>query len=380
VRQFSSFAVNLDHLEFNLQELKRLVKGSEILFMVKADGYGHGAMNIAAHAYRQGIKNFGLATVHEAIALRRHLRDESELYVFSDLQLHDTQISEAYQNLRLFPVLSTLPELELFLSLPQMKKVPVVLKINIGMNRLGLFAHEWEQALKILKTAGRKSIFHLMGHLSNSSNNIKTDPLNIKQISVFGQAKKYFRESGLEVERTSLSNSGAIEQSCGLDESFVRPGLMLYGPSALNPSVVRSWKGKMIGTLKAQILHMFPVKKDMTIGYGGNLIPQDGHVVLLSLGYGDGLPTRLMGIKSSISKIPGEFVGRINMDMAQFLISSKDEKKFKIGDVVDLWDDDAQNFLNICQQANVLSYEFFCQLTSRVPRVYTTERQLRAGQ
>lgn len=369
----SRLLVDLARLESNFKLLKELCPNNETIFMVKADGYGHGAVPIVRFSYNEvGVKEFGCATLGEALQLRNEIPDgEFEVYVFSDIQIYLKQCAEHYLNRRILPVISNIDDLDFFLSNSEFKHCPLVLKFNTGMNRLGLDLSQAEEVIKKIKGNGRKSIYHLMSHFSSASLNMESKR-NVEQKELFEKLKANFLAAGLDLERTSLSNSGAIEQKAGLSETHIRPGLMIYGPSSLiKPERANSfWKGEIISQLETYIIRVFPVDRGTPIGYGATPVSDDGFIAIIALGYGDGFSTRFAGATIPYRGFQGKIVGRVNMDMAQVFFPKEAESILNAGDIFTIWDHDPERFLDFAEQTATIPYELFCQLTSRVPRLY----------
>lgn len=372
MRYGSRHLIDLNLLEENYLKLKKLCPSNEALFMVKADAYGHGLVNITDFSYNElGIKNFGCATIGEALKLREELGGERfEVYVFSDIQLQLQNYSEAYLDQRLIPVLTNFDDLNFFLNEACFNHFPICLKFNTGMNRLGFNWTEVEAVAQKLKSKGRKKIYHLMTHFACASQSMFKNKRNNDQRERFDEIKKFLRAEGFEIERTSISNSGAIEQLVGLEESHVRPGLMMYGPSSLIPQLSEKthWDGKIISSLETYVIKVFDVKKGWPVGYGATPVPEEGKVAIIALGYGDGFSTRFTGTQLNFNEYKGTVVGRVNMDMSQVLFPSN--CPIKEGDKFTVWNENPAHFNQLCEKMETIPYEVFIQLTSRVPKVY----------
>lgn len=374
--------VNLEYLRENYQQILKLTNNKRVLFMAKADAYGHGAISLISYAHKElGIREFGLATLGEAKRIRDELPDLAcDLFVFSDVHLEYQALYDFYLYRRVFPVISNERDLNFLLNRSEFKNFPLCIKFNTGMNRLGFTMDQVELVVNSLKNHGRTNVKHLMSHLGNSSVDINKDRSAVEQIDNFQKIKKYFQDSKIEIEASSIANSGAIEQSIGLDETHVRPGLIMYGPSSMNidDRAVSRWRGKNISKLETYVINSFHVKKNERVGYGGNLIPEDGIVALLAIGYGDGFSTKNYKPELAYNGLIGNVVGRVNMDMCLVFFSEeknsirKLEKDLQAGASFNLWDHDPKNILDLSDRVNSIPYELFCQLTSRVPRVYGT--------
>jgi len=371
LENYNKLTVELEKLKNNILDLEKHCPENKIIFMVKANAYGHGIIPIVRYSQVEcGINQFGVATLDEAKKLRYELPDlDNDLYVFSNLNLYEN--SNAYAEMKIIPVLSSLSMLDIFLKNNYLKEVPLVIKLNTGMNRLGISQSEVDLMINKIKSNGRNKIYHLMTHLSSSSEKMDTHNRSHKQKENFDQIIKKITLNKIKIERTSISNSGAIEQSFGLDYSHIRPGLMLYGPSALTKNARKNsfWKGLSISTLETNILSIFPVKQGDEIGYGAEMINDNGNIVILSIGYGDGISTKLEGVKLNIDDITAEIIGRVNMDMLQLFFESG-SLSLKVNDKVKLWSSHTSEILSIADQAGIIPYELYCSLTNRVIREY----------
>lgn len=373
----SRLVVNLSNLDHNHSLIKKMAPGSEILFMVKADGYGHGMIPLTRYAVTKlGIKEFGCAALSEALKLREELNDlEFDIYVFSDVQLELFENADIYLKRRIIPVISSLGELDYILHTPGFSHFPICLKFNTGMNRLGLDPSDALKIVNRLKKHGRGSIHHLIGHYANASHPMETNERNIFQRTHFLAIKKCFTDAGIILERTSQSNSGAIEQKWGFKEhgdTHIRPGLMMYGPSSLlNEYTDRGYfKGKIVSRLETYIIRTFEVKAGTPIGYGSTHCPHDGVVAILAIGYGDGFSTRYSGVHLHHKGFDGVVIGRVNMDMIQVLFPVEARGQILAQEIFTIWGDQDGDLLRFSDETKTIPYELFCSLLPRVPRVY----------
>lgn len=356
----SQLIVNLQALKENLQYLNTEAPDCKTLFMVKADGYGHGMLPIVRYVHAElGVQEFGCASIAEAVTLRRELSDLNfDIYVFSDIQLDNPESVEIYSNERIYPVLSTIDQLVFFLHQENFKYFPICLKFNTGMNRLGFDLSRLPDVIRHLLQHNRKSIFHLFTHLANSSFSMTQDIHNIDQLKKFKSLQEKLIEAKIELERTSIANSGAILQHSGFDQTHIRPGLMMYTYP------------KCISRLETTILHVFDAKKDMPIGYNSTLCPRDGVVAVLAIGYGDGFSTHYSGAHIAHQESMGEIIGRINMDMTYVLFPTSAGAQIKVGDTITIWGEKEGDLLRFSDETKTIPYELLCSLLPRIPRIY----------
>lgn len=373
MRKRSHLVIHLENYAHNLSEIKKIAPSNEIIHMIKANAYGHGLVKMVEHTVHElEGKEFGCASMGEALYLRENLPGlEFEILVFSDFDLNNDK--EEFLNNRIIPIISNKDDLKLFLETSEFKNMPLYLKFNTGMNRLGIRMDEIEEAIGLMKKAGRKTIDHLMTHFACASLSMQKNSHNLRQKQKFEELKNELSSAGLSIEQTSIANSGAIIQHTGLEETHIRPGLMLYGPGGLAPHVaeLNPWHGKIISEMQTYVLDEFMATKGTPIGYGANPCPYEGQVAILGLGYGDGIGTCFSGLHINLNGANCRIIGRVNMDMLAIqVVDQPHQKIFQKGHQVSLWDANPESVSRFCQHAKMIPYEIFCDISSRVPRIY----------
>ncbi len=370
----SRLVVNLNNLAYNYSMIKKIAPKSEVLFMVKADGYGHGMIPVARYAITElGVREFGCATIGEALKLREELNDlEFDIYVFSDIQLELLENADIYLKRRIIPVISNVSELDYILHTPEFKYFPICLKFNTGMNRLGLDPNDAPLIVNKLKQHGRNSVHHMISHYANASFPMDNNERNVFQRTRFTEIKKFFHDNGITLERTSQSNSGTIEQKYGFEDTHVRPGLMMYGPTSLNAeaSEMGHFQGKLVSRLETYILRTFDVKKGDVVGYNSTPCPADGVIAILAIGYGDGFFNRYSGAHLYHKGFEGTIIGRVSMDMTHVFFPTEARGHIKAHEIFTIWGEQEGDLLKFSSETKTIPYELFCSLLPRIPRVY----------
>lgn len=366
MRHSSFLEVNLVYLGENFSKIQALAPESTVLPMIKADAYGNGLIQVTNYLNKEfKVRKFGCAGLGEAIRMFQELPAlDAEVMVFSEVDLLDDKNRRAYIDLNITPVIHNTIDLEIMLTQPEMKKLPLVLKINTGMNRLGLSLEEISIFASRMKGRG---VQHLMTHFACSYYGLKDGDKTYRQYNDFLKAKQLLLDSGVEVRETSVANSGAIEQGLGVKETYVRPGLMMYGP----PSVVpRIWDGRQISRLVTKVLKTFMVKKGTPVGYGVHVTGEDVFMVVLPVGYGDGILTFASGIELNIKGHKCKVFGRVNMDMTYLAFDPSVEGKIKVGESLEFWNHDNRVITDIAAQMNTHAYQIMCGISSRIPKIY----------
>lgn len=372
MRLDSTLNVDLEKLQSNIDCLKSYYPKKNILFMVKADGYGHGIIEVSKAALEVGVTSFGVASLGEGLYLRKNLREyTSDIYVYSDNQLDQSEYCELYLEQKLIPVIYHLDLLKIFLENKDLSKLPLALHFDTGMNRLGIRDDELEETINLCTKFGRKDIYHLTSHFSDSVLKSSSNK-NKKQVERFNKVKAEFKSANFKIQNISMANSGALEQKMeSEDHNVIRPGILLYGPKSLIHSDYSKidWENKLISSLETKIIDVKRVKKGDPVGYGSTPCPRTGNLHILPLGYGDGFPTLMMGKKLLINERKATVIGRVNMDMMQVMFDDE-STELKRGDSVSLWDKSGNGVDLMCQELGRISYEVFCSLTSRIKRKY----------
>jgi alanine racemase len=365
MRHSTFLEINLGLLQENISKIKKLAP-TKILPMVKADAYGNGLIPISRFLVQEcGMNLLGCASLGEALEIFRQCPElDVEMMVFSDSEITNPDLLSAYNEFAITPVLHHRSHLEMVLKHPDLKKLPLVLKINTGMNRLGLSLDELAEFSPQLKNRGVK---HLMTHFACSYYQLKTGDKTHRQMEEFVQAKKILADAGVEVKETSVSNSGAIEQKYGVNETFIRPGLMMYGPQSVEPSL---WDGHQISKFVTTVLNTFLVKKGTPVGYGINVAGEDGFIAIIPVGYADWSVTTISGADIVVNGQKARFFARVNMDMAFLMFDPSVQNKIKTGDRLEIWNHDNRVITDLATQMKTIPYHLMCGVTNRIPRIY----------
>ena len=267
--------VNLDALADNYRRLCREAPGSEVAGVVKANGYGLGAREVAACLRTAGCRSFFVAHLQEALTLRGSL-DDARIFVLHGLaDGMEKDIADA----GLIPVLNQPGELHRYaaLALTRGQRLPAALQLDTGMCRLGFSPREAaaidRQDLEALDPV------LVMSHLVSAEE--ADDPLNAVQLERFAQRPDIL--SGIPA---SLANSSGIFLGPAFHFDLCRPGVALYG---VNPTPGRSNPMEPVVTLSAPVLQVHEVETATTVGYNAAYeVPAGGRIATVPIGYADG--------------------------------------------------------------------------------------------
>ena len=240
------------------------------------------------------------------------------------------------------------------------------------MYRDGLDPNDAPLIVNKLKLHGRNSVHHMISHYANASFPMDNNERNVFQRTRFTEIKKFFHDNGITLERTSQSNSGTIEQKYGFEDTHVRPGLMMYGPTSLNAeaSEMGHFQGKLVSRLETYILRTFDVKKGDVVGYNSTPCPADGVIAILAIGYGDGFFNRYSGAHLYHKGFEGTIIGRVSMDMTHVFFPTEARGHIKAHEIFTIWGEQEGDLLKFSSETKTIPYELFCSLLPRIPRVY----------
>jgi alanine racemase len=364
LRQDARLNVSFSILEKNFEKLNS-ISPQPLIFMIKANAYGHGMSEIFNFVSTSiGQKHFGVASFLEALHLRnQYPKNDSDLFVFSECNISEENL-DIYAAQKITPVLHDLRDIETFLKAK--KDIPLVIKLDTGMNRLGVSESEVGKLDQLLQKYKVKKIDHLMTHFASAYLGQKDGGQTRRQWESFLSLKSYL-SSKYEIRETSVANSALIESGNYFRETdMLRPGLMLYGPQSHFSG--NFWKGELISSLEVKALKSTYTKKGTQVGYGGTPLPSDGYITVLPIGYGDGLRTSYSGTKIQFEKTTFEIFGRVNMDLT-FLYSVEDPKL--TDKWITLWDTAQESLTPYIQKSKTIPYEIFTSLSERIPRSYS---------
>lgn len=362
--------INLDNLAHNMREVRRVTnKNSKITAVIKADGYGHGAVAIAETLLENGADRFAVATLSEAIQLKTSFPNiETMILGYTPENLAKEVIEHnIIQTIYTIEQAKEFSNTALFLN----KKIVVHIKLDSGMNRLGMvFSEETiDEILEMSKLDGLV-IEGIFTHFSTAD---ELDKEYTKQ-----QVKKYqyivnsLEQRGLYIPIKHVSNSAGIIDLPEFNFDMVRAGIMLYGLYPSKEVNHETVKLKEVMCLKAKISQVKKLAAGSGVSYGLKYkCDKDSLVATLPIGYADGY-TRMLSGKGKVL-VNGSIVSVIgNICMDQYIIDVTG-LDVKMGDEVVLFGGNDSNGISIdsvAQALNTINYEIVCMIDKRVPRLY----------
>jgi alanine racemase len=362
--------VNLDYLISNFKEVKKLSNGKSIIGVVKADAYGHGAIEVAHALIENGVDMLAVAVITEAVELRKSgITAPIMILGFTPTYYIEQIIKE--------DVIVTVYSYEYAEELSNKAKefnkdVKIQIAVDTGMGRIGFLPNKEnvDVVYNISKLENIK-IESIFSHFSTADEEDKEyTHMQGKKFQTFCDG---LEELGVKIKNKHIANSATIMDLPEYYHDSVRPGIILYGYYPSNEVNTERLNIKPIMSLKATIVHIKTVVKDEYISYGRKFkTERESIIATLPIGYADGY-TRLLSGKAKVI-VNGKFapvVGKICMD--QCMIDITDIEGVKLGDEVILMGEDNGLKItadDIAESIGTISYEVICMINKRVPRVY----------
>ena len=347
--------INSKNLIKNYKTISKYSNKSLTGAVIKANAYGLGDIQIYKKLYNAGCRNFFLATLNEAINIRKKYLS-SNLYVLNGLE--NNKLSKFY-DYNIIPILNSIEELELYLSSKYFdKNKKIGLQIDTGLNRLGI------QIKKIIKKDLKNiNLFILVSHFSSSE--------EISNIYNFLQNKKFKTVFNLfkSIKYISLSNSAGILNNKEFHYNLTRPGIFLYG-GYQNKRLKKILKIKPVIKLKAKILQIKEIGANEYIGYNQTYKTKKTiKVAILGIGYGDGI-FRILSNKGKVyfKKKSFRIIGRISMDSMTINITNC-KHKICVGEYMEIINED-NDIEKIAKECGTISREILTSISRRVIRQY----------
>lgn len=364
--------INLDNLAFNFHSVRKFIgENVEIMAMVKADAYGHSAIECAKRLENEDIDWFGVALPEEGLELRQNGIKKRILCLGSYWKGQEKLCLEN----DITPIVFDIEKAEIYDATA--KKLGFVadihVKIDTGMGRVGVRFDEAERFAEKLKSFSNLNLEGLMTHFASADNLSENDFTNL-QIERFNKCVKMFEDKGFYPKYKDLANSpGAIVHENSRN-NLVRLGGILYGlGDDVLPNEVLKPELKPVLSLYSKIALLKKVPKGETLGYGRTFkAERDSMIATIPIGYQDGY-NRILTNKSKVI-INGFFanvVGRISMDWT--IVDVTDIPNVKIDDEVILIGKSSELEIkaeDLAVLSDTISYEITCGINRRVWRKY----------
>ena len=349
--------IDLGAIVENHRRLRRQAPGSEVGAVVKADGYGLGAREVAAALRQSGCRTFFVAHPGEGVALRAALPDAT-IFVLHGLQEGS---GEDLADAALIPVLNRPGELARYAALARQRErcLPAALQIDSGMCRLGFAEAELEGIDRAQLDA--LDVRLVMSHLACAEE--AANPMNQEQRARFERLR-----SLLPAAPASLANSSGIFLGPAFHYQLCRPGVALYG---VNPTPAHANPMAPVVTLEAPVLQVHEVAGRGSVGYGATYRTRAGaRIATVPVGYADGyLRSASNRATARIAGVEVPLAGRVSMDLISLDVSALPAEAVRPGTTVELIGG-PDGVDRLAAAAGTIGYEVLTRLGSRLARRY----------
>ena len=374
--------IDLKAIAHNIKELRRITHpDARLMGVVKADGYGHGAIEVARCALQNGAEVLGVARIEEGIQIRE-AGIGVPILIFGYTLPEQTAALLEYdltQTVYTYPSAQVLSQAATSLK----KKIKIHLKVDTGMGRLGLLAHNFqgdnsiaintdaiEETLTIAGLEGLE-LEGIFTHFATADSADKTYAED--QLDLFMRFLNRLRKAGLEPPVRHAANSAALIDMPQSHLDMVRPGIASYGLYPSDDVNKRHVSLKPAMALKARIIHLKKVPAGFKVSYGSTYETRRATTIAtIPIGYADGL-NRLLS-SSGQMLVHGHrapIIGRICMDLTMLDVGHINN--IQMGDEVVIFGQQGSDAITVDEIASSLktiNYEIVSNITARVPRVY----------
>lgn len=349
--------IDFDALRHNYLRTRELAGGARMWAVIKANAYGHGIMRIARGL--AGLADgFALLDLEDAVRLREAGITQPILLLegfFSPKDLPEIAVR------RLTVVVHTAEQLDWLasVSLPAGTRVSLFLKINSGMNRLGIPPAQAVAALARLRAWPHAGTIGLMTHFADADGERGVDA----QLARFRPLTEGFDGP------LTMANSAALLRFPQTHADWVRPGILLYGASPATAYASAAQIGlKPVMRFEAKVIAVQHLQPGERIGYGGIFTAERAmRIGTVACGYADGYPRHAPnGTPVAVDGVRSRLVGRVSMDMIS--VDLTDMPAAGLGSVVELWGEHV-SLDDVATAAGTVNYELLCALALRVPAV-----------
>lgn len=361
--------IDLAAIAHNYKQIQKTIGSkAHIMAIIKANAYGHGDVQVGKKLYQLGCRHFGVATIEEGVHLRKNGLKGS-IYILSGCGKEHVHV--IVKN-RLTPVLSSL-ELAWHFQTHLKKRIPVHIKIDTGMGRLGLHHDKCLKAFVEMKKMKKLQVQGVMSHCGQSEKLRSRRTLD--QVSIFKNLVPKIKAILPKISFFHIANSAAVLHKLGVNYNMVRIGIALYGEYPdKNERHVHDVHLKSALKLETSILALKKFKKSSFISYGETFkTKRESRIAVIPLGYADGWK-RCLSNKGYVlvhgRRAP--MVGTICMDL--IMIDVTDIAGVRVGDpVVCIGEQGSEKITAalVALWAKTINYEILTSFTPRIPKSYT---------
>ncbi len=358
--------IDLSKLKQNFNILQKKAQKSIVMPVLKANAYGHGMIETARFLEKNGAKIFGVAFLEEGILLRKQ-GIKADILVLGGLSGYQVEFFIRYN---LIITASSIDKLKLidWIAYKTGKKARVHLKIDTGMERIGVHSYNSEKFFEISLSLKNIEVEGVYSHFANSDAEQLFE--TYKQFDKFIDAISFFEKRDYYLLR-HIANSGAVIRFEESHLDMVRTGIALYGymPDSNLENIL---KLSPILSLYSKVVYFKVIEKGARVSYGSTWeADRQTRVITVPIGYGDGYP-RALSNKGEVLVNGRRYpiVGRVCMD--QVVVNIGNGEAYNQDEVVIIGKSGNEIITadDIANKADTISYEILTQINTRVPRIY----------
>lgn len=353
--------IDLEALKHNCRLAKSLSGRGNVIAVVKADAYGHGAADIALKIEPE-VSMFAISCMEEAISLRKHGVSLPLLLLEGCFSEEEYALASG-QNIQL--VIHNNEQARMLSRQNLQHKVKVWLKVDSGMHRLGVMPEEVEAVFEQLMASDNVSEIVLMTHLASADS--QSPEFTLEQLRRFEEVKSNLVNRHSARIEVSIANSAGLICWPDARSDWNRPGIMLYGLSPLDVSQECADKLQPVMTFRSEVIAVRNIQAGESVGYGNTwTASRSSQIATLAVGYGDGYPrTAKSGTPVLINGQRCPLVGRVSMDM--ICVDVTDIGMVEIGDSAELWGKSLKAN-EIAEYSGSIGYELVTRMPKRTKR------------
>ena len=331
--------INLANLEHNINEIKKIIpERTSIMAVVKANAYGHNIVEISKKLNKIGIEDFAVATLPEAIKLRKN-NIKGNILILGYTSIENLKYVEKYD------LIQTIVDEEYakkLYTLSLKTKLKVHIKINTGMNRIGI-NYKNTDFIESIYNYDNLNVLGIFSHLCVSDSLVENDiEFTNKQIARFNSLTEELEKKEVNIGKKHIQASYGIVNFPNLTYDYVRPGIIMYGiNSEKNINAKVQLNLRPVISLKARVTSVKEINKDEYVSYGRKYkADKKVKIASISVGYADGYPRNLSkkNVNVVINGKYGKIIGRICMD--QLMVDVSNIENIVQGDIATLIGDD----------------------------------------
>jgi len=360
--------IDLDALEHNLADIRAKIPDScEVMAVVKANAYGHGVKEIAEHLVNKGVKTFAVATITEAVQLKKHA-PQADILVLGCTHPKDAKF--LYNN----KLTQLVQDGAYAKALEDTKyKLKIHIAIDTGMHRLGIEPKYFDE-IKCIFNSKYLNVEGIATHLA-SPDTFEQSEINFtkKQLEIFTELINKLKAQGYNIGKQHTQSSYGIYNYPEIQNDYVRPGIMLYGVQSQKGETKIKTDLRPVLSLRAVIAQVRWIEAGESVSYSRTFTAAEKmKIATVTIGYADGIPRQASGngANALVNGIKVPIIGRICMDM--LILNVTNAADAEAGDIATFIGKDGNEEVrceDLAEAAGTITNDVLAGLSDRLPRI-----------